>query len=91
MKVNEMCDHVFNPLTAADLSHKKLSMPDGSWRVHVYERIGNSEAGAVYRVRVFRCEGREVDFTMPIAGYCAGELYRQTKLLIRGLVPEWAA
>jgi len=82
---------VFNPLKAADLSNRKLSMPDGSWQVQVFERIGNSPAGAVYRVRVLRCAGRDVDFTMPIAGYCAGELYRQSKLLIRGLVPEWAA
>jgi hypothetical protein len=81
----------FNPLKAADLTNLQLSMPDGSWRVEVGERIGNSPAGAVYRVRVLRCEGRDVDFTMPIAGYCAGEMYQQSKRLITGLVPEWAA
>jgi hypothetical protein len=77
----------FNPMQPCDLSNKTLSFPDGSFEVRIHERL----AGDTYRVQVTRCDGRDVNFIMPVTGYCAGELYQQTKRLIRGLVPEWAA
>jgi len=74
-----------NPLRADDLTNKVLANPDRSFHVEVYDRI----TGDTYRVRVIRCEGRDVDFTMPITGYCAGELYQQTRKVLALLIPAW--
>jgi hypothetical protein len=76
-----------DPLQAADLSNMTLSMPDGSFTAQVGERI----TGETYRVRLLRFQGRDVDFTMPLSGWCAGELYRHTKQMMAMLIPAWAA
>jgi hypothetical protein len=74
-----------DPLKADDLSHRVIVNPDRSFHVEVHERLAED----TYRVLVIRCQGKELNFMLPIPGYCAGQLYQNTKQLMAVLVPGW--